>query len=134
MLTWTKTNHGWDCSEFQIQYAGPHRWLLMPQVDPGSLGSVRILGSPLATTGTLSACKREAEQIVATRSRRELQRRHIGLGLAAATGALLATGLAWPWNFLISSGLALTAVRSLGVFVGALLGPRLPLRGDLFYQ
>lgn len=134
MLTWTETTNGWSCSDFRIEYAGPRRWLLLSPAELGHIPAVRIAQVPLATTATLSACKRQAEQLIVSRTRSELRRRHTGLTLGAAAAALLAAGFSYPWNLFASTALVLMALRSLGVVLGTLIGPYLAHVDDLFYQ
>lgn len=134
LLTWTETSAGWDSADFHIEYGGPFRWYLMPRAEPEPLDRVRIPVAPLATTTTLSACKREAEQIAVAETRAELRRRHGGLVIAAITGTLLCSGLDYPWNLLTGFALVLAAVRSLGVIVGSSVGHYLAHPHDIFYQ
>jgi len=134
MLTWKETTDGWSCSDFRIEYAGPKRWLLLTAAELSSGPAVRIAQTPLATTTTLSGCKRQAEQIIVSRTRSELRRQHTGLTLGAAAAAVLVAGINCPWNVFACTALVLTAVRSLGVVVGASIGRYLAHTEDLFYQ
>ncbi len=134
MLTWTKEADGWHAQGYVIRLVEPFRWALLPDTEPADEDAVSLISEPLATTRTLTECKREAELRAAAVRRSASVRRSTAQLLLAACGLVFTLGSPPPWSFFLSLGLVYVAARSISFMIGLFAARYGQPPGGAFYQ
>ena len=132
MLSWKRDTEGWAANGYRIRLVAPYRWELLDS----STAEAPILteDTPLATTRTLTQCKREAELLEAATRLSEIRRRNFGLLILARAGFTFVPSLSPPNDLIAVIVLLTLAVRAIGYLAGSYMARSYVSVHDVFYQ
>lgn len=132
MLSWIQDEDGWVANGYRIRLVRPFHWDLLDDITP--TGAVFAEPTPLATTRTLSACKREAELLETASRANEIRRRSWGLLVLALTGFFFVPSFNPPAALVAFLTLLAVASRAAGLIAGSYMARSHLTADNLFYQ
>lgn len=132
MLSWKRDAEGWTANGYRIRLVAPYRWELLDSAV--AEGPILTENAPLATTRTLTQCKREAELLDTASHLSEVRRRNFGLLVLALAGFTFVPSLSPPTDLVAVIVLLTLAVRALGFLAGTYMARSHMSVRDLFYQ